>query len=322
MPKKDAIPTIYTKENATTIEKFIVTYPYSQCNIPKEFLPIDTNQAPKELTTSKKVKKEIAETKKAMKDEQKQIYERKMKLEKLKLLCRFCSVNNSTINIKNFIEFGIDVVVLMLNLEMKVEYNNYLSEAVCEECFNHIIEYTTFKGMCKAAEDRLLEEIESLVPENSTNEFPIKEATTVIGEEMKEEYLDDTSNLSEVADEENYTEQEECIEITKVESFDQGDSQEIQEMEIGDLETIEENVLIEEVEAGHYEIVTLIQDSTIISKSNNKDEEVHEVIYEVSDIKPNPVIKNETTNQYVLKVYDCVFCKTVNFNNFFVFRFN
>ena len=323
MPKKDAIPTIYSVETQTTQQKFIVTYPYSECSIPENFLPIEFSQAPKEA--NKKCKKEISDTKKAIKEEQKQIYDRKMKLEKLKLLCRFCAAKNSTIDIKNFDEFEIDVVLLMLNLEMKVEYNNYLSDAVCEDCFNHIIGYTSFKGMCKAAEDRILEELESLVPENVPKEYKNEQESSPTREEMKEEYLDYISNTSEIAEEGDYPDQEDSMEVPKDDPdqedtievprddpFEPDTPREIREIDLNDLDAIDENVLIEEV---HYEIVSINQDQaepTNISEKIENDDQVHNVIYEIKDIKPNPIIKNEATNQYVLKVYECVFCKKVS----------
>lgn len=108
----------------------------------------------------------------------------------IKCCCRFCGeIKEINFPVKNLDLIGIDVEKFMNFMDLSVEFNDFLSEIVCEDCFNQISPIAMLKTQYKKAENKMLQElgiIEEVLPD------PI--------EDICEEYLDNDGEFQETTD--------------------------------------------------------------------------------------------------------------------------
>jgi hypothetical protein len=229
--KKDAIPTIYQKETSAGVEKLMLSDDGDYDNYCL-------------LVKQEEDKEEEAELLNDLK--------KTSRLEEIKTLCRFCSLEKDVvIEIKNFETYNIDTSTLfnMLELNTDPECNAHLSDLVCEECFNQVVLLDTFKTKCKMSESRILAELDVLVPElklpPNIQSYPILE---IVGS-VKDEAID-------------------------------------------------------------------IQDPTVYEVVAESSQDFQDSQEEPMDTYENSseVIKNPKRNKFVLKVFECLFCKQVGFS--------
>lgn len=102
----------------------------------------------------------------------------------VKLCCRLCGetkeLNYPT---KELESLGIDVDNLFKFLELNTDYNSYLSEIICEDCFLVVSPLGAFKQRCKEAEVKMLLDL-GFIEEQQIQE------TVENSSEICEEYLD------------------------------------------------------------------------------------------------------------------------------------
>lgn len=166
IPRPDSYPSIYFKafDNADP-EYIIVPFPYDESLLPEDFKapqesPID--ERTKRQEEKERKRKQIDENK-VKKQFHKELFSKKQKLEALKQVCRFCGeCKDSTIKLSNFVTWDMNLNAIFASLEMNNDYSEYLSQDVCEDCYNQIYEFCVFKSMCLEAEKKILGRLECL----------------------------------------------------------------------------------------------------------------------------------------------------------------
>lgn len=288
MPCKDAVPTIYYLSTDAGIEKLIVSYPYSEDQLPEVLFQPEMNEERDKKKLEKAKKREIINDKKELKQNYKLLFEKNQKLYSYKKICRFCAQKKDcTIELKNLEKWEIDLNYIMAVLELTI--NSHLSEIICEDCFTNLVTFTTFKNVCKEAELKILKELVALDPEN----FQIENFENAIEQPIEEdEYVDE---LDEYVDEMESNKSHELDLDLKLDPFDEN-IESVDNIEF----TIEEPVKLEEED----QVLFLIDNSiagnqmTTNVQQNNEVEEIKE--------------QEETNkNLYVLKNFECLYCKKV-----------
>lgn len=170
---KNAIPTIYYEDTAEGIVK-------TEIQTTEDFeLYSQQIEEVKVVASTSKIDKTFIEER---------LNEIKTKL------CRFCAESgNATIDIKSFESFNIDIDKFFRILELSMEHSSHLSETICEECFNHVVLIDIFRTKCKAAEKKLLSELESLDYEikvySNVETLAVTEVSAV-GENLENQFSD------------------------------------------------------------------------------------------------------------------------------------
>ena len=298
MPCKDAVPTIYYLTNDTEIEKLIVTYPYSDDQLPEVLFQPEMNEEREKKKEEKAKKREIIDDKKELRQNYKLLFEKNQKLYSYKKICRFCAQKKDcTIELKNLEKWEIDLNNIMTILELTM--SSHLSEIICEDCFTNLVTFTTFRNICKEAELRVLRELAILDPEN----FHLAPIESTVEPPIEDEYVDE---LDEYVDEMESNKSHELDLDLKLDPFDEN------------LESVENLQNIESVENMEFTIeepLKLEQDDQVmyLIESDIAGDQMATQIQENQDLNEGQDENNK--NRYVLKNFECLYCKKVRFKN-------
>ena len=173
-----AIPTVHILKLEEGDEKVYMPFPDDPC------LPIKVKRKKKQYHKKDPEKQARLEETRALKQHHKDIFRRKQRMSVIKKkLCRFCTEEKvCTVEFAAFCKWDIDIMEVLKTLELNTDYNDLLSEIVCEECFNQICTLSVFKTNCRSAEITILRELAQLDPD-----------TIKIGDE--EEYLKNNEGI-------------------------------------------------------------------------------------------------------------------------------
>lgn len=165
IPRPDSYPTKYYKLDDEDSEYIIVPFPYEERLIPDDYkapqeCPIDERTKRQE---EKERKRRQIDENKEKKQYHKELFSRKQKLEALKQICRFCAESKDlTIKLENFVTWDMDLQNIYASLEMNNDYADFMSQIVCEDCYNQIYAFCLFKSNCLEAEVKVLQRLEAL----------------------------------------------------------------------------------------------------------------------------------------------------------------
>lgn len=136
MLDKEAVPTIYWRlmKCGILIEKVMV--PYDGNNYTgEEAARLDELAIQNE---EDKVNKEESDA-----------TEKRIKFDELKIVCRFCAeISDIRIEFKSFESYNINIQQFMAHIELNNNLDDYLSNVVCEECFNQVVALESKSNYC------------------------------------------------------------------------------------------------------------------------------------------------------------------------------
>lgn len=74
-------------------------------------------------------------------------------------VCRFCGLMGANrINLDHVTLNRFDFIQIMFTLNLNIDFNPYLSNFLCEDCLQAIMNFVAFQEKCKTAEKRMMEE--------------------------------------------------------------------------------------------------------------------------------------------------------------------
>ena len=279
---KDAAPTIYYINTDAGTEKLIVQYPYDEDQLPEVLFQEETNDKKEKMKEDKAQKRLMIESKKELRESYKLLFEKNQKLKRFKDLCRVCGEKReATIGLSTLCDWRIDLNDIMTVFELTI--NTFLSELICEECFENLVTFANFKKNCKEAELKILQELAKIDPEKA--QLPNIENSIVDSPVEEDEYVD---ALDEYVDEMESNKSHDLDLNLRLDPFDEN------------MESVANLVNIEECQEINENIeVFVVENSKIDEIIENK--EITEITSEVSK------------NKFYLQKYKCYYCKKVSF---------
>lgn len=207
----DAVPTLYNKHfDNGTIERTIVPFTDldNYCQDSEDDPIEDDGEDPEEVAV--RVQTRMEEIKNSV--------------------CRFCGqIKEPKLEMAKFDIYKVDVAYFMEMMQISREYDEYLSESVCEECFEQVVSLEIFRVKSKEAELAILSELKSLNPHLPITN--VKGIRLSVPEDSEEQIIETIENYQEFNPEmENKQEPEMQVEyIEEYEDYETQDDSNINE---------------------------------------------------------------------------------------------
>lgn len=202
---KDAVPTLYNSKQFDngTIERTIVPFTGldNYCQDSEDDPIEDDGEDPEEAAV--RVQTRMEEIKNSV--------------------CRFCGlIKEPKVEMAKFDIYKVDVEYFMEMMQISREYDEYLSESVCEECFEQVVSLEIFRVKSKEAELAILSELKSLNPH-----LPITavKGVTLSVPEDSEQIIETIENYQEFNHPEMESKQEPEMQVEYIEEYEDYETQ-------------------------------------------------------------------------------------------------
>jgi len=87
------------------------------------------------------------------------------KVKEIKNICRFCftNVKNAKCVVMSKLEtYSIDPLEMIIILGINQQYDEAFNEIICSDCFNRLIEFTSYRKKCQKAQNELIKRMQEL----------------------------------------------------------------------------------------------------------------------------------------------------------------
>lgn len=202
------------------------------------------------------------------------IEERQCRIDNLKTMCRYCVTSEAVnLSISKLDEYSISIEEVTNILAIDPQVNQFLSEFICELCFESIVKFHSFRKKVKETHLEVLSEIQEIDERlaNCRNSANFE----IISYDPTTEFLEEA--------------------LIDEEFVDSGEIEYIEEEFSDIINSEDQSTILEEIGVGEGE-----------------DGSIQAGVDEYEMVTTDDIIKNPERNRFCFKIYECFFCKMVS----------